>query len=86
MTQHPLRCETCKNTDCDFYDDKQWWFFTFNQGCASHSDAVLEREKVLDELDLWLYSGITQNTWQWGIPYIQIHNKITELRKQGEQK
>jgi hypothetical protein len=45
------RCETCEKTDCDFYDSKQWWFFTFEMGCASHSDFKNRSSVLIEVLD-----------------------------------
>jgi hypothetical protein len=45
---HPLRCQTCKNIDCWYYDPKNERLFDFTipkftseYGCASHSSAQL---------------------------------------------
>ena len=65
MTLHPLRCETCEFQE--FHEDKiytkvwckkfeVWLTSEYNSitGCASHSDAISERKKVLDELEQWI--------------------------------
>ena len=49
MTLHPLRCETCKNKDCDYHYDLKcglgcgypiFWKFTSEKGCVSHSNVI----------------------------------------------
>lgn len=46
MTQHPKRCETCTNDECDFNENRwgsTWhndiYYFMKKCGCASHSSA-----------------------------------------------
>ena len=55
---HPLRCETCNNTDCPFGFEEKYIVRLIPNimrrvGCASHSSANTS-EKVLDELEKWL--------------------------------
>ena len=91
MTRHPLRCETCKDTSCvchNIPNGHHWtegalairaWIEMY--GCASHSNAVSDREKALDGLDKW----VTLHVGAKYIDYVELRRKIRDIRKQGEQ-
>lgn len=65
---HPLRCQTCKNTDCDYWEDSPTmasshqtgigWMaspgvITFAVGCASHSDTRRQQPRPPCEECIW---------------------------------
>jgi len=92
MTPHPQRCETCTKTDCLFNPnaEEDWksfspastWEFTSLFGCASHSSAPTEREKVLGILALKLRSkfSIDENEEYW-LSYKDFESVISELEE-----
>ena len=96
---HPLRCVTCKNhtpawecwhcTVCDMDLSEEDQFTIGLVGCASHSDAVFEREKVLNELEKYLSKQLVfemNMMSEYNTVMNVVRRKIAELRKQGEQK
>ena len=83
------------NRDIDLLTCEQpHWFF--DVGCASHSDAVSEREKVLDELEERFRQNFTYLKTRIDLPEEYKEGRldsvggclsvIQELRKQGERK
>ena len=83
---NPYRCETCKmnkRTECPAFCCEK--FMINLVGCASHSDFQSERDKVLDELLVWVKKNNVNHEDSDGdrLPVIvtgKIMNKIAELR------
>jgi len=104
---HPFNCKTCHTVigegTCKYSGDVVtlvgvWskdvrfiWEHTAKYGCASHSSAAGEAEKVLDKLQNWLNNRIDDNKGAvcihaWNIMLEKVERMKTELRQQGEHK
>jgi len=91
MTEpHPLRCETCNHhendeelTACEIRQEwmpEEVWNWLQVVGCASHSSAAGEAEKVLEPSykDLVEFARWTQTFWKRGQEIQREHNIIID--------
>jgi hypothetical protein len=95
---NPKNCGTCNDIYCEahpscpedlaYFGRKEIQEFTKFKGCASHSNAQSERDKVLDELHkLALKEAKERSIKEGGLAFVSVQVWIEQLRsKAGDRK